>query len=447
LTVVARDRGDVGAVAEALARIERIGPMAHVPSVERWLAAGGTRRQSDRELLARFTGEYPGQELLELGLTYAAWGRAEEARSLMALTGGTPVEPLSRAWLAHATQNSELLGGGASVEYVFPFRREMLPVLAWASDASDNWSWTYLYELALSARDRPDEAAPVLRGLGDRPNYAPAFTTRALLAGAHDSDRERDLRQAIELDPAERLLRIPLVQHLQTQGSWREALDESAAALDRSPDDFDLALLHAKSLNQLGLHDQSLEIMGDIRVLPSEHSREAQQLFSHAHIMSGMVALEGEDPATAVRHFEAAMTWPERLGQGRPYEPEECLPRFMLGLAQAGAGDLQAASRTWTAVADATPLEVYRGGDAVRLDLLGALSVEALGRGAELDEFGNGQEGAMARLVQRVRTAAQNGSSVVSAVAEAAIAMDDLFGDMEGRLLRRSFAAAAANDR
>ena len=141
------------------------------------------------------------------------------------------------------------------------------------------------------------------------------------------------------------------------------------------------------------------------------------------------------------------MTWPERLGQGRPYEPEECLPRFMLGLAQAGAGDLQAASRTWTAVADATPLEVYRGGDAVRLDLLGALSVEALGRGAELDEFGNGQEGAMARLVQRVRTAAQNGSSVVSAVAEAAIAMDDLFGDMEGRLLRRSFAAAAANHR
>ena len=442
LGVISRGRGDARVATEMLDRIEAIDPLSHVPSVERWLADGANRVGRERELLARFRSEYPGQEVLELGLTYAALGRLEEARALMALAEDTPIEPLSRAWTAHDSRNPAHLEGGTDVDFVFPFRREMLPVLAWASSASDHWSWAYLYGLALVARDRPVEGGRVLRGLGDVPDYAPAFTARALLTSAHAGDREQDLRRAVEMDPGHRLLRIPLVQHLQSEGTWTEAAAESAAALDAFPDDFDLALLHVKSLIELGRHEESIRIMDDIRVLPSEHSSEAQQLFSQAHIMAGMVALEGGQSSTAVRHFGAAMTWPERLGQGRPYEPEERLPRFLLGLAQMSSGDAEAASQAWTAVVDATPRDVFRAGDAVRLDLLGAVSLEALDRRADLDDFGGGQEGAMAKLLQDVRNAARNGNSVATALSGAAADMDDLFGDVEGRLLRRAFSAA-----
>ena len=447
LAVIARGRGDSGGAIEVLNRIEVIDPISHVPSVERWLADGANRAGGHGELLTRFRSEYPGQELLELGLVYAALGRLDEARTLMSLADRTPIEPLSRAWIAYASRDAAHLEGGTDVDFVFPFRREMLPVLAWASSASDHWSWAYLYGLALMARDRPDEGREVLRGLGDAPDYAPVFTARALLAGAHATDRERDLRRAVEMDPEQRLLRIPLVQHLQGEGMWTEAAAESSAALDAFPADFDLALLHVKSLNELGRHEESIEIMEDIQVLPSEHSAEAQQLFSHAHIMAGMVALEGGEASTAVRHFGEAMTWPERLGQGRPYEPEERLPRFLLGLAQMDSGDTEAASRAWTAVVDATSRDVFRGGDAVRLDLLGAVSLEALGRRADLDDFGDGQEGAMARLLQGVRNAARNGKSVSTVLYEAAADMDDLFGDVEGRLLRRAFSAATGVSR
>lgn len=440
--VIARSQGDDRAWTRVLERISDIDPMSHVPTVERWLKDGSSPGGA-RALQARLRGEYPGQEILELGLTYAAFGRIGDALSVMALAEGTVAEPLARAWRAHAVGDAAALGEDVPVEFVFPFRREMVPVLAWASSVSDHWGWSYLHALVLAARDRIDEAGPVLRSLGDAPDYAPLFTTRALLAGAHAQDREEDLRRAIELDPTERLLRIPLVQQLQRERRWETALEVSGSALDAFPDDFDLALLHVRSLNEVGGYEESLRIMEEIRVLPSEHSSEAQGLFSRAHLMAGLAALDRGDADAAGSHFEAAMTWPERLGQGRPYEPEERLARFLLGLARADAGDGEAAAEAWMAVVEATPPAGFRGGNVTRLDLLGALALERLGRRSVLSDFGNGQEGAMARLVHIVRTGARTDTSVAYALEAASDGMHDVFSDVEGRLLRHAFAASA----
>lgn len=442
--VAARMGEDRASWSTSLARIESLDPLSHLPAVERWLSAGGGPGSARTDVVDRLRGEYPGQEALELGLTYAALGRIDDAHAVLSLASGTAAEPLAEAWRAHSRRDLAALSGGTRVAFVFPFRREMLPVLEWAAGASDHWSWTYLHGLLLAARDRPDEAGTVLRSLGDRPDYAPSYTTRALLVGAHEFDRERDLRRAVELDAGERLLRIPLVLHLQDEERWADAAIESERALRDFREDFDLALLHVTSLNELGRVEESLEILDSIRVLPSEHSSAAQGLFAYAHTAAGLGALEQRDASTAVRHFEHAMTWPEHLGQGRPYEPEERLARFLLGLALHADGDVAGAREAWEGVAAATPTGVYRGGNAVALDLLGAAALGALGRGSELTEFGDGQEGAMARLVRDVRDAARNGDSVSAALARAAGALVDTFADPQGRLLRRAFESAAA---
>ena len=436
LAVAARAEGDVRVASDVLEQIEAIDPMSRVPSAERWFAEGGTAART--ELRARFRGEFPGQGILELGLAYASMGRMDEARALMSLTEGTTVQPLARAWVAYSTGNIRELDAASPVDFVFPFRREMLPVLAWAADRTNHWSWRYLLGLALAARDRPLEAAQEFRALGFQSDYAPAYTTRALLADAHESERERDLRYAVELDPGERLLRIPLIQHLQATRKWDEALRVSESALEVFPKDFDLALLHVRSLNELGRYEDSIRIMDGIQVLPSEHSLEAHRLFSDAQVMAGLAALERGEFEEADGHFLMAMTWPERLGQGRPYVPEERLPRFLLAVSRGLSGDAVGASRALTAVVDATPDSVFGGETASPLDLLGALSLEALGREEELRNFGDVRGGDMAPIANQVRTSARTGTSVALAVAAVTKGSDKIFDDVHERLIQRA---------
>jgi tetratricopeptide (TPR) repeat protein len=435
LAVSARAEGDSLRASNALERIEEIDPMSHIPFAEHWLAEDGNEARA--ELRARFRGEFPGQEIIELGLAYAAVGRMGEARAVMSLADGTSVEPLTRAWIAHSSGNVGDLGAPASVDFVFPFRREMLPVLTWAADNTDHWGWRYLLALVLAARDRPLEAANELRAIGLKPDYAPVYTTRALLVNDDEADRERDLRYAVELNPDERLLRIPLIQHLQAARNWDEAVRASGSALEIFPKDFDLALLHVRSLNELERYEESIRIMHDIQVLPSEHSLGAHQLFADAEVMAGLIALERGELEVANDHFFMAMTWPERLGQGRPYSPEERLPRFLLALSRWLSDDSEGASRAWTAVVDATPDSVFWGESATRLDLLGALSLEALGRQEELKSFGDVGVGALAPVANQVRAASRAGESVALAVAAITVEIDEIFDDVQGRLIQK----------
>ena len=80
-------------------------------------------------------------------------------------------------------------------------------------------------------------------------------------------------------------------------------------------------------------------MLESIEVLPSEHSSSSRRLFSEAHSWLGVRAYEERRFDDASAHFETARTWPESLGLGRPYEPEERVPLFLTGLTAAQVGD------------------------------------------------------------------------------------------------------------
>jgi hypothetical protein len=91
-----------------------------------------------------------------------------------------------------------------------------------------------------------------------------------------------------------------------------------------------------------------------------------------------------------------------------------------------------------TAVVDATPDSVFGGETASPLDLLGALSLEALGREEELRKFGDVRGGDMATIANQVRTSARTGTSVALAVAAVTKGSDKIFDDVHERLIQRA---------
>lgn len=476
LAVVARLGGDDDLAEQAHGELLALDPLHHFVFGERYLAAPDAG--AAQQLVARLGGEYPEQTLLELAVGYVAIGRDDDALALLGIAapagaaspaggavspqrpeheapaprpqGDAPATawrgaPVLQAWRAFLRNDATLLAGPQNPAFAFPFRRESVPVLAWAVANSDDWTWVYFYALNLWAVDRPREAAELFRALGEQPDFAPFYVARARLFesmgnGQPAPESTADYRRAVALDPQSRVLHVYLARHLQDAGRQEEAFAAVTAARALFPDDFNLALLQADSLIHLERAEEALSILRNVHVLPSENAARAHRLWEQAHTLAALDAFEAGDHERAAGRLHAALEWPESLGQGRPYEPEERLVRYLLARVEETRGNTQAARELYEQV-------VRAGGEmtaASRLDLLSLAALAAL-RPAELQAFLDREAGGGSAALAARRFAAVVASAPAQRARSelVAIAADHpaLFEDVEGRLILRALIA------
>ena len=342
LAIASRLAGDGIGAARVLAELLELDPLNHFFLAERYLAARDDRYGESADgaaarLTASMRSEYPGQTLLELAVSYANRGLPEDARHLLELADEVGGGPVATAWRAFLAGDAGMLSAAVDPAFAFPYRPETLPVLRWAAREDPHWGWRYLLGLNLWALDRDAEAADVLAALGDEPDYGPAYAARAHLTEAMGGDGGPDFRRAVAVDSGSRLLHVALVRHLQEAGQWAEALETSGRGRELFPGDFNLDLLHVRALLQAGDHGEAIRILADTHVLPSENARESHRLYELAHVGAALDELDGGDRAAARGHLERALEWPESLGQGRPFDPDERLVRLLLGVVGGGA--------------------------------------------------------------------------------------------------------------
>ncbi|MCP4896053.1 MAG: hypothetical protein GY906_03680, partial [bacterium] len=343
-------------------------------------------------LRSHIGGEFPDQTLLELAIGYVNRGLRDDALALLGKDVTSSPGPVHAAWNAYLRDDPKLLPTNPSVAFQFPYRRETLKVLEWADEHSTNWQWSWFRALSLWAVNRLEEAATHMKALNSRPDYAPVYTARGLLLNqVHGIDPTADFRRAVALDPDTRVLHVTLVQHLQTEGKWPEALAATVAARAHFPTDFNLQLLQARALIQVRRPKEAIGVLETASVLPSENARESHGLYEQAHMLVALDALEAGNAADAQKHLIAALAWPESLGQGRPYEPEERLARFLLGKAETLLENEDAARSAYLTVVDSTlnHCQPTSKDNPTRtgLDLLTLPALRALGRGAEADSL------------------------------------------------------------
>jgi tetratricopeptide (TPR) repeat protein len=408
LAVAGRLAGDPQLAARARAELLEIDPLHHFALAEAWLsgpAGSVTAREARQGLLDGVGGEYPDQTLLEIAAAYTALGRAADALRVLDVAPDVTSGPVSAAWRAYLRNDPTLLSTPTGLAFAFPYRRETLAVLAWAVTGNEAWEWRYLLALNLWAVDRDEEALALLEEVGGTPAFAPFHVVRAHLAERlRGSDPTPGLQRAVALEPETRTFHVLLVRALLESHRWQDALAGVRTARERFPGDFNLALLESRALLEGGRGAEAARILDAVQVLPSENARESHSLYAQAHTLTALDRLEASDPEGARAALGRALEWPETLGQGRPYEPEERLVRFLLAHAAAQAGDVVAARAHYAEVAGATPRRPGAG-EATRLDLLGLAARSALGEAVDLgpikaapDALFQGVEG---RLVER----------------------------------------------
>ncbi|MFT5142168.1 MAG: tetratricopeptide (TPR) repeat protein [Rhodothermales bacterium] len=357
-SIAARRAGQAERSGDILARMMEIDPLSHSARAERFLALPS--ESAAAELLKSMRSEFAEQTLLEVAIGYAERGQDADAAAI--LRAGDTRGAVAAAWSWHLDGRAgapAALDAGA-VAFAFPYRIETLPILAAAAEASDHWSWSYLHALNLWGLGQTSAATHVITALGDAPDLSSFYITRAHLVPAQ---AERDLLLAQRTSGAGRLSLIHLIRFYQGEGRWEDAARTSGPGRTEYPNDFNLDLLHAESLLHLDRAGEALQILETTHVLPSENASQSHNLFEWAHVMSGLDVLES-DPGAATAHFRRSLAWPEHLGQGRPYEPDDRIPQYLLALslARGGAGDADLATLRTGLEAMATGMSEGSGG-------------------------------------------------------------------------------------
>jgi tetratricopeptide (TPR) repeat protein len=157
-----------------------------------------------------------------------------------------PEQATVRYWQAYLlrekspAESRQALEKAASLSpyLVFPFREESIPVFQWAAAARpEDWKATYYLGLLYWGLRREDDAVKMFEACGDRPDYAPAYVSRAFLEKDADPQKaQADFERANATDQKDWRTWYHLANFYVETGAHEKALDLAVKASERFPD-------------------------------------------------------------------------------------------------------------------------------------------------------------------------------------------------------------------
>ncbi len=382
--VAARIEGKDEHAGTVLNNILEIDPLNHFSFVERYLLSGA---QSDRnKIINSHRSEMPVQTYLELAIAYYNMGRIDESIIVLELA---PQDPLIDLWWVFIKQdpNSKYLQGilEQSPEFVFPFRRETLAALVWANHHIDHWKFKYYLALNLWGKGRMEEAAALLKECESTPDFDVFYRSRGfLLKELEGVDELSDLTSAFNLDSTDNRNWRALIAYHSDHKRYNEELSLCKRAFDKYPDNYAIGIDFTRALLHQQNYQKAIEVLGTIHVLPFEGASEGRFLYEQSHYGRALELFREQDFHNAIALLEASKRWPERLGVGQPYDPDERMANFLMAQAYYKLGMINLAEEHLKMV-------IVQSIDLAKrksiLHLLGLMALSQTGNTNEVDEF------------------------------------------------------------
>ena len=315
------------AARQILAKLLDLDPLNHLARFELHLL------QPTADTLANFQSmirnEMPYETYLETALYYANLGRDEDALKVLAAGPEYPTLLYWRAYLSkdqNPGQSRTLLekAGGLSPYLVFPFREESIPVFTWAKTAlPENWKAAYYLGLIFWGKTRNDEAFKEMAGLGEKPDFAPFYITRGYLEKEKDIQKTAaDFEKALAVDGKDWRNWHHLIGLRNETGQVDKALGLTRKAAQLFPGESVIAVDLARTSMNNKLYQDCYNVLGKATILPYEGQRDVQTLFVSSQLCLALLDMKAGRFAQAVKHLEESKDYPERLGTGRPYNPD-----------------------------------------------------------------------------------------------------------------------------
>ncbi len=374
---------ETGALIRELLEID---PLNHLADYETCLNEKNIAARD--KFINEITNEFPGETYLQLALFYYSLGLKENAIELLSMS---PSGVMNTFWQAYISRNDypeksdELLAKAvaASPAFVFPYRRESMDMLKWAGKQQTSWKPDYYTALLYKGLGRDDEAIALLNAQGDRPDYWVFYATRAALSDEDDpAQQEKDLLRANELAPESWRTWDYLIRFYLKDKKYDKAVAVAKKADKKFSDNYNTGFLYAKTLLRAGNYQQCVHILRNIEILPSEGARESRRVYEEAYRRWALQLIGKKKYKTAVKVLHEALEWPENIGVGKPYDPEERETEYLLAYSYQKLGDKKLADEQLEKIIDYTMKTIDHPRPEI---ILGLLALKERGKTGKAD--------------------------------------------------------------
>lgn len=363
---------------------ETIDPMNHFIRFEHyWISHSAEDLDQFKSSL---NGELPWESYLEMALWYKSFGFTEEAEKILSLSPKQPMVQYHHAnvlFLQGSTDEAKNMldsANAGSSDFVFPFRSESIPILAWASSHSDNWKPLYYLGLIYWHLGNKEKAKDLFAACKEKPDIATFYLTRASL----DKDPLPDLLKAESIQTSWRT-GFALIDYYMKSRQYKQAYEYAEKYRKLFPDNYRIGLQYAGILIKNGQYDPCIRYLKQIQVLPYEGAQEGREVYHEACLQQAFVYMKLDKLKQAIRYIELSKLWPENLGVGKPYDNlvDERLENFMLAWCYTWLRKNDLADKQFQRTADWTPEKITAGLN----DLLQAIALQKLNKREEANKL------------------------------------------------------------
>ncbi len=382
LSTVYRRMGKPEQARATLARILEIDPLSHFARFETYLL------QPDAATLASFRSmirnEMPHETYLELASYYVNLGLDGDALRLLEVAPEQAEILYWRAWLlrSKSPEGSRAMlekAAAASPYLVFPFRQEAIPVFEWANQALPaSWKAKYYLGLIDWGLRRDDDARKILASAGNLPDYAAFYASRAFLAQESDpAQAQADYERARAVDPKDWRNSRRLTAWYASRGMHDKALAVAESASRQFPNEDAMKVVLARAYLNSGRYQECHATLEHASILPAEGQSDVYNLFASCQMALALEGMKQGRYDVAVERLEGSKVYPERLGTGKPADPDYRVQDYLLAVCYRKTNQPAKAAERQAAINDfdrlSPKLEAWYAAEFPKPDSLAAL--------------------------------------------------------------------------
>ena len=313
---------------KAIQKIEELDPINHIVSFEKYI--NDPSKEKINEIINSHQSELRHQTFLELAIRYFNRGLKEEAIKILNIG---PKKMINRLWLSYLTENKNELESlliENKIDFSFPFRTETINVLNWARNSYSNWKLDYLIALNLYGKGRYNESKNILSKIKDESLNPIFYLNRGIILQKNGVDPLKDFNKAYQLDNKNWRVSKSLSNYYYDLGNYTKANKILEKSYQNDISNYIIGMDYVKSLVKLKEYVLAISILKKLNILPYEHAGEGRDLYSSAYIGLALENIKKSKFKSALDILFESKIWPENLGVGKPYNPDERIENYLI---------------------------------------------------------------------------------------------------------------------